>query len=787
MGTCHYFALLYLPLLLCGNLHAAESKINFSETNTPVLSSTVSLDSLHILAHSGQTKTAIALAQRYLRDHENADIRVYLARMLIWEKKYAEAKEHLLYVLAKNPGYYDAYEGLTDISTLMGDYDAALKFNETNLKYHPNHPVLLEKQALLKAKSLVALGKRADAIFSMQKFIQKHKGQDIRLYLGEQLSADNNYLKAKEVYISLLHDNPENTDATEAVAMLEVSLQHYNSALIFIDKGLGYEPNNQKLLSLRQTVLDKWHPKPILSSYLLPVNATFSKEIATKEKNTITFEEIKKLYSRGKTKEAIALANNALKNNKNSDIQLLLGEMYSWQKEYPLARKVLADLLQKNPANVEASRALTNVELWSLHKKEAIIVAKNGLHYHPKDKILLELLGRANGSGITYAEIKSLVDKHESNKAKALAYEALKLKDNVDIRLLLAYIESRDKNYTAAREQFALVLNKSPRYVDASYGLADVESWNGQYHRALEVINAALVFHPHDKMLMEKRAAVVQNLLVDSKVLHPNIFSRYNLPNAVGPGTPGGKLNALEFNQEVTHVSDLQEYWRISSYTYERYTRLGPILFTVNQTYRFNTPGVQYLLEAYPHLFKGAYMYVAFGTSNTSYLPQTYFTIEPYFSLPKAFELSLGERVMKFSSMVHLYTGSISKYVGNYWFSLRPYFTSGSQVFSGSLSRFQSSSGSQSYFFTIRRYFSGPDSYISVVAGAGVGSGLIDFLNPNSISADRSSSIRFYGEVPVNKKRTLILTWTAGHGYEHFPSNRVRFSNYGDAGFIWRF
>jgi YaiO family outer membrane protein len=92
--------------------------------------------------------------------------------------------------------------------------------------------------------------------------------------------------------------------------------------------------------------------------------------------------------------------------------------------------------------------------------------------------------------------------------------------------------------------------------------------------------------------------------------------------------------------------------------------------------------------------------------------------MEPYFKLPASLELSLGFRYLNFddnhiaafdSNKVVIYTGSIGKYYGNYWFSLRPYLTPGIGAWS------------QSYSFTIRRYLDGnADSYLSLILGTGI-------------------------------------------------------------------
>lgn len=357
----------------------------------------------------------------------------------------------------------------------------------------------------------------------------------------------------------------------------------------------------------------------------------------------------------------------------------------------------------------------------------------------------------------------------QTEKAKQMAQQILNKNENADIRLLLGLMQSWDKDYDHAKSQFQIVLKNKPGYSDASLALANVEIVQNNPMGALKVINTALKYHPTNTSLLEKRTDIIQSLNL-ANVVTPGLFSAFNLPGLVGPYSPGQKLNAVIFNQEVSYVDDLKETWKITSLGYERYTPYGPIIFTFNQTDRFDTAGNQVLIEAYPHLFNGAYMYLGYGYSDTSYLARNYVGIEPFFSLPYSFEFSAGERILQFQGgTTHLYTGSIAKYIGNYWFSLRPYY----------------STGSRSYYLTARRYFSSPDSYIGITIGGGTGPSNFDLLNPNSITSDRSRVIRLNGDLPLTDN--LIFTWLARYSFDHFPNSNIRQETDFDAGFIYRF
>ncbi|HSH20735.1 MAG TPA: YaiO family outer membrane beta-barrel protein, partial [Draconibacterium sp.] len=75
----------------------------------------------------------------------------------------------------------------------------------------------------------------------------------------------------------------------------------------------------------------------------------------------------------------------------------------------------------------------------------------------------------------------------------------------------------------------------------------------------------------------------------------------------------------------------------------------------------------------------------------------------------KAFEGSIGLRLLQFTdTYVDIYTATVGKYAGNYWFSLRSFVTP------------DTSGTSVSGFFLTRRYFSDPENYIGLKLSYGV-------------------------------------------------------------------
>ncbi|MCP3981098.1 MAG: YaiO family outer membrane beta-barrel protein [bacterium] len=78
-----------------------------------------------------------------------------------------------------------------------------------------------------------------------------------------------------------------------------------------------------------------------------------------------------------------------------TDARVLLGRLHAWDKNYVLARDVLAGVVRDRPDNRDARLALADVELWSGRSEAALEVAADGLRRTPDDPELLLRKARA--------------------------------------------------------------------------------------------------------------------------------------------------------------------------------------------------------------------------------------------------------------------------------------------------------------------------------------------------------------------------------------------------------
>lgn len=169
--------------------------------------------------------------------------------------------------------------------------------------------------------------------------------------------------------------------------------------------------------------------------------------------------------------------------------------------------------------------------------------------------------------------------------------------------------------------------------------------------------------------------------------------------------------NEVGVDGAVSYVSDLEAYWKYSSLHYYRNNQYGTFGGRINAANRFGTSALQYQAEAYPILFAGSYAALSLAYANTTQtlFPSYQYRAEGYFPLLKSYEFSLGQGGQMFprfdNEKIFLYTGSLGKYMGNYFMWYRPYyFTPKSALLSE---------------IGLRRSFEDPDTYVSARATLG--------------------------------------------------------------------
>ena len=305
-------------------------------------------------------------------------------------------------------------------------------------------------------------------------------------------------------------------------------------------------------------------------------------------------------------------------------------------------------------------------------------------------------------------------NKQRKQAQDTLLFILTKYTEYHDIREFLGTTYSWDEDYKKAKKEFAYILDKDAKR--KSTWIADIknELWSNTPFIALEKSNNALKIFPNDPDLMilkasayEKTKNPLEAVSIIQKVLNQNPNNqeakeyKNNLNKTLSTNTVG-------INSSVDIYSETFNPMQYYTVRYGRQTKYGSIIAKVNLNRRFDTNGAQYEVDLYPKIMKGLYAYVNFGLANSFLFPDLRYGAELYKSLPKSFEVSLGFRTLKFAtSTTNIFTGSVSWYNGNNYWSFRPYLTPSAVGMS------------ESGNLIFRRYRSNADNYFELSAGMG--------------------------------------------------------------------
>lgn len=317
----------------------------------------------------------------------------------------------------------------------------------------------------------------------------------------------------------------------------------------------------------------------------------------------------------------------------------------------------------------------------------------------------------------TFDEARNLAFSGERAKAREMCKAILAKGFNSDVALLLGRTYAWDGDYDSARVNIINVLKYNPDYMDAISAIADVEYWSENYDKAVEYCNLAIQKDSTAENFWMKKARILySNDKIEEAV---EVLENY-LDKNPGNGEflrklKDYRLDLLKNSIKLSYTVDFfdnkfnRDPWQIMALSYGRKTGIGSVIARVNLADRFGITAYQYEIDAYPSFTENSYVYLNYGFSQNTIFPKHRFGFEWYQNFPKAFEGSLGMRLLGFAnSNVDIYTATFGKYVGNYWLSLRSFVTPGDE------------GTSVSGLFFIRRYFSDPENYIGLRLGYGI-------------------------------------------------------------------
>jgi YaiO family outer membrane protein len=339
------------------------------------------------------------------------------------------------------------------------------------------------------------------------------------------------------------------------------------------------------------------------------------------------------------------------------------------------------------------------------HEK-AISLALEALRGNPADAEVRFLLARA------YA-YSGRWDEAEETLGRLLAEHPA----DTDLLVFKARLLCWRKDLAGAEEVFRRALEIQPREADALVGLADLASWRGEYDASLVYCRQALDLDPDHAGALFRTGTVLlwqgnygraRGYLARAVELEPR---NKDFLRALANAAP------LFARRTEVWLTGKNEHWSDgrSDYSDLGLTALfsifgdrAKLVVKANRAWRFGEHDDQLGLEAYPHLWKGAYGYVDLSVSpGAGFAPSSSVHVEVYQSVLRRFEVSLGARRMNFpGNGVTLMAGSAAGYWGRWYGNFRALYAN------------PVTGAEFTWMAGLRRYFSGTD-FVWALLGRG--------------------------------------------------------------------
>ena len=414
-------------------------------------------------------------AKRYLqtalkRSPDYSDVRIFLGRIYTWTDNYDSARMEFEYVLRRHPAIEDAALAYSDLNTYNDRYAEALDIVNNGLKYHPKSEALLIKKARIQAgmkdydaadatlgqvlsinrrsiqadtlrqkyrdlavtasqpEAPVVTGPTSDELLAAAKdaaFNQKNYPvarqlllqaldknpdyPDVRIFLGRLYTWSDMPDSGRMAFQYVLQRKPDNEDAALAYSDLETYNNRYPQALTIVENGLGYHPSSEVLLVKKARILagmkdyagaDKVASQVLMinrsNAYADSLHASYQAYLTNQVNlNMASSDELfqaarKAAFDQKNYPEARRLLLQGLQKSPDyADLRVFLGRVYTWSDMPDSARTAFQYVLERKPDYEDASLAYGDEESWNGHYAEALTIIDNGLKYHPNSEALL--------------------------------------------------------------------------------------------------------------------------------------------------------------------------------------------------------------------------------------------------------------------------------------------------------------------------------------------------------------------------------------------------------------
>ncbi|MCF8451033.1 MAG: tetratricopeptide repeat protein [Taibaiella sp.] len=566
---------------------------------------------------------------------------------------YMNTDPYLLFsgVLDRDPGNMEALNYTINIAFSRGMLPEALQWINFGLKRSPNDYELLKKKLgiLESMKRYGAASSIAEKMFKDNPTsYNKENYLELRTLAAKQYMNDMEYDSAIVALKSVLFYDRSNVAAVNYMISVYSLQKRYDDALRAIDEALVFYPNDENLLFKKAGVLEGYQ--------------RYS-DAAKISKQLLEAHPENRQYLASLIEQSLAAGRQSMQYD-----------------DYYNTLKVLKEVLDKQPDNVDALNYIINIESAIRDFDSAMFYVDQGLRYYPESK---DFLFRKS---LVYADAKQFRTAYEisGDLFREFPYNGRYRSAYMEQRLGSGreYLDSNNKE--SALEEFYKALEVSPKDTIPLYYTINLLYDMKQYDTAISLLNRGRRHYPQNAFFLYRKAEVLQaqkkydeawrNADTLAKMtLNPKhldlaalLFS-FRMRNEIG---------LFYLHSRIIDASNLPKINSIATVQYSRFFNRGVLNFRVNYAGRITGTGFQFEAETYYNHSKKWYSYaIASYSPDITIFPQVKLGYSINRGFNKGYSGELGIRYLQLSggTLISPVAG-ISKEIKDFFLNFKFYY-----------------------------------------------------------------------------------------------------------------
>ncbi|MDO8549668.1 MAG: tetratricopeptide repeat protein [Ignavibacteria bacterium] len=547
--------------------------------------------------------------------------------------------------------------------------------NESQLSESEERPLSDEEKALqhfIEGSILESKGDYAAAILEFQDALRLDSGSGIHYALAKNYNTINKIPLAIQHSKEAIKLSPDKVEYYDLISDIFYTARQYDSAAVALEKVIELDPSQINAYYKLARIYESSKPLQAIEIYN-KLTSIIGPEWSVLIRVAELHENLGNLDEASEAIEELLTIDPS-----NTAIQKLLTEIYTRGKKYDEALKILSEIIEFTPDDLDARERKAQILIQQGDWKAA---AEQFNYVLEQQDISLETKIRVGASYFA----QSLKDTSALLPAKQF-FERID-KDTTDwqVKLYLGAIALSEGDDSLASKNFKLVAELAPWNPQAWVSLGGLYFDNQHYKEAAKVMKEAVQLHPQDfvvNLILGLSLAQSNNHLEAKEYL--KTASQLNPNDLTALSAYGYTLSQLKETEEAIRylkkalvinpddvnilgtlglIYDSVEMWNECDTTYERALEIDSINATINNNYAYSLSERDIRLEEALEMAKIAIEKEPFNSSFLDTIGWVYFKLEDYEKAKEYLEKAL--EVANESPVIMDHLGDVLFKMGN--------------------------------------------------------------------------------------------------------------------------